>query len=151
MKTLLAALALVIGLAAAPVASAAPADEVRELYGRFLEAQNGRDLARVRAVLLDSPKFLWVSDGMSVWGPDALVERMSLFQKAEVWRVEPDLAAAVAVEINDGAAYLHLPLVLEIGPSAGPDRLRFLVSVLGVEMDEGWRIAALFTTTEKPR
>jgi hypothetical protein len=151
MKALLSALALVIGLSAAPVASATPADEVRALYGRFLEAQNARDLARVRAVLLDSPKFFWVSDGGSVWGPDALVERMSLFQKAEVWRVEPDLAAAVPVEINDGAAYLHLPLVLEIGPAAGPDRLRFLVSLLGVETDEGWRIAALFTTTEKPR
>src|ERR687893_274411 len=72
MKALLSALALVIGLAAAPTASAAPADEVRELYGRFLEAQNARDLARVRSVLLDSPKFLWVSDGMSVWGPGAL-------------------------------------------------------------------------------
>jgi ketosteroid isomerase-like protein len=149
MKALLSALALVIGLAAAPTASAAPADEVRELYGRFLEAQNARDLARVRSVLLDSPKFLWVSDGMSVWGPDALVERMSLFQKAEVWRVEPDLAAAVSVEVGKDAAYLHLPLVLEIGPAADPDRLPFLVSVLGVETGEGWRIAALFTTTAK--
>jgi hypothetical protein len=151
MKALLSAFALVLALATAPAVSAAPADEVRELYARFLEAQNARDLARVRSVLLDSPKFLWVSDGMSVWGPDALVERMSLFQEAEVWRVEPDLAAAVEVPVNDGAAYLHLPLVLEIGPSSGPDRLRFLVSVLGVDTGEGWRIAALFTTAEKTR
>jgi ketosteroid isomerase-like protein len=151
MKALLLILALAVGLATAPAASAAPADDVRELYGRFLEAQNARDLARVRAVLLDSPKFLWVSDGMSVWGPDALVERMSSFQKAEVWRVEPDLAAAVAVEVGDDAAYLHLPLALEIGAAANANRLSFLVSVLGVETGEGWRIAALFTTTEKPR
>ena len=74
---------------------------------------------------------------------------MSQFQKAEVWRVEPDLAAAVAVEVGDAAAYLHLPLVLEIGPSSGPDRLRFLVSVLGVDTAQGWCIAALFTTTAK--
>jgi ketosteroid isomerase-like protein len=151
MRALLSALALVIASCATSPApsSAAPADEVRAIYGQFLAAQNARDLARVRSVLLDSPKFLWVSDGMSVWGPDALLRRMSLFQKAEVWRVEPDLAAAVAVEVDDGAAYLHLPLVLEIGPAAGPDRLRFLVSVLGVETGEGWRIAALFTTTAK--
>jgi ketosteroid isomerase-like protein len=151
MKAVLSVLALLIGLSAAPVTSAAPADEVRALYGRFLEAQNARDFARVRSVLLDSLKFLWVSDGISVWGPDALVKRMSLFQKAEVWRVEPDFAAAVAVEVDGGAAYLHVPLALEIGPAAGPDRLRFLVSVLGVETGKGWRIAALFTTTEKPR
>jgi len=30
-----------------------------------------------------------------------------------------------------------------------PDRLRFLVSVLCVKTPAGWRIAALFTSTEK--
>jgi hypothetical protein len=138
-----------LAAAAASPALADPGGEVRAVYGRFLEAQNARDLARVRQVLLDSPRFLWVSDGKSVWGPDALVERMSLFQKAEVWRVDPDLQRAVAVEIDDRAAYLHLPLVLTIGPAAKPDRLRFLVSVLGVETAQGWRIAALFTTDQK--
>lgn len=135
----------------APTAWAGASEEVRTLYGRFLAAQNARDLARVRSLLLDSPKFLWVSDGMSVWGPDALVERMSLFQQAPVWHVDPDLARAVPVELDGKAAYLHLPLVLTIGPEAAPDRLRFLVSVLGVATPEGWRIAALFTTAEKPR
>jgi hypothetical protein len=46
-------------------------------------------------------------------------------------------------------AYMHLPFVLVIGPEAHPDHLRFLVSMLGVETGSGWRIAALFTTTEK--
>jgi ketosteroid isomerase-like protein len=128
-----------------------PGDDVRDVYARFLAAQNARDLAHVRSVLWDSPKFLWVSDGMSVWGPDALVDRMSQFQKAEVWHVEPDLAKAVPVELSGTTAYLHLPLVLTIGSSANPDRLRFLVSVLGIQTPAGWRIAALFTTTEKPK
>ena len=66
MKALMPALALVAALAAAPAAAVAPTDEVRELYGRFLAAQNARGLARVRSVLLASPRFLWVSDGMSV-------------------------------------------------------------------------------------
>jgi hypothetical protein len=147
MRTAWMAAALMV--AAASPALADPGGEVRAVYGRFLEAQNARDLGRVRQVLLDSPRFLWVSDGMSVWGPDALIARMSLFQKAEAWRVDPDLGKAVAVEVDDRAAYLHLPLVLTIGPAANPDRLRFLVSVLGVETAQGWRIAALFTTNQK--
>jgi hypothetical protein len=53
------------------------------------------------------------------------------------------------VPVRDGVAFLHLPLVLVIGPKANPDRLRFLVSMLGVATPDGWRIAALFTTTEK--
>jgi hypothetical protein len=141
--------AALLAAAVATPALADPGGEVRAVYARFLEAQNARDLGRVRQVLLDSPRFLWVSDGRSVWGPDALVERMSRFQKAEVWRVDPDLAKAVAVEVDDRAAYLHLPLVLTIGPATNPDRLRFLVSVLGVETAQGWRIAALFTTDQK--
>lgn len=143
------ATALLAMTAGAAVAGEAATESVRALYDRFVLAQNAHDLDAVRTMLIASPRFLWVSDGRSVWGPDALVERMSLFQKAPVWRVVPDLEAAVAVPVSDDSAYLHLPLVLEIGPSEGFSQLRFLVSVLGVETDAGWRIAALFTTEDK--
>ena len=89
----------------------------------------------MRPLLLDAPTFLWVSDGQSFWGPDAVLARMASFQGAEVWRVEPDLDRAVAVPVSERVAYLHLPLVLVIGPAAKPDRLRFLVSMLGVETE----------------
>ena len=56
---------------------------------------------------------------------------------------------SVVVDVAAGVAYLHLPLTLVIGAAARPDRLRFLVSLLGVETAQGWRIAALFTTSEK--
>ena len=148
-RSILAAALLAAATCLAAPAMAGPAEEVRALYGRFLAAQNERDLARVRAVLWDSPRFLWVSDGMSVWGAEALLRRMSGFQRAPVWHVDPDLGRAVAVEVDERAAYLHLPLLLTIGSEAKPDRLRFLVSVLGVDTAQGWRIAALFTTTEK--
>jgi hypothetical protein len=142
------ALGLVL-LTTLPAVAADPASEVRSLYERFAAAQNAHDLAAARPLLLDGPQFLWVSDGQSFWGPDAVLTRMASFQQAEVWRVEPDLARAVAVPVRDGVAYLHLPLVLVIGAKAHPDRLRFVVSVLGVETAAGWQIAALFTTTEK--
>lgn len=143
--------ALAFGLACLTTSAlAAPADEARALYGRFAAAQNDRDLARVASLLLDSEKFLWVSDGMTVWGRGATIERMASFQQAEVWRVVPDLDRAVPVEVSRDVAYLHLPLELVIGAAAQPDHLRFLVSALCVRTPDGWRIAALFTTTEKP-
>jgi len=151
MRTIIAGLAFTLAVMTGPEVRASPADEVRTVYGRFLAAQNARDLQQVRSALWNSPEFLWVSDGMSVWGADALVERMGQFQQAGIWHVEPDLAKAVPVELSATTAYLHLPLVLTIGSSAKPDLLRFLVSVLGVQTPEGWRIAALFKTTEKPR
>ena len=141
--------ALMLLLLWAVPALAEDAGEVLALYQRFAAAQNARDLAQVRPLFVDSPRFLWVSDGQSFWGPDAVLARMASFQQAEVWRVEPDLDKATAVPVREGVAFLHLPLVLVIGAKANPDRLRFLVSMLGVATPDGWRIAALFTTTEK--
>jgi ketosteroid isomerase-like protein len=146
---MLARLVALLLILTSPVAAADPAHEVRQLYTRFAAAQNALDLPAVRALLLDAPTFLWVSDGQSFWGPDAVLARMASFQGAQVWRVEPDLAHAVAVPVSADVAYLHLPLVLAIGDAERPDRLRFLVSMLGVATDAGWRIAALFTTTAK--
>jgi ketosteroid isomerase-like protein len=138
-------------LAVAPSgAAASTADDVLALYRTFAAAQNRRDLPAVRQTLWNSPQFLWVSDGMAVWGPDALIKRMQQFQQSEVWKVEPELDKAVPVPLAEGSVMLHVPLTLVIGSTApGPDRLRFLVEVICLNTAEGWRIAALLTTTEK--
>ena len=149
MKPMIVALTLTLSFIAAPALRADTAQDVRAVYEQFAAAQNARDLAKVRTFLIDSPKFLWVSDGMSFWGPDALVNRMAEFQLSEVWYVNPELAKAAIIEVNDGAAYIHMPLTLTIGPKTNPDVIRFLVSILCVKQSEGWRIAALFTTTTK--
>jgi ketosteroid isomerase-like protein len=143
-------LALVMGLAFTPLARAAAADEVLALYNRFASAQNARNLDAVGAQFIDSPDFLWVSDGKSFWGRKATLERMSQFQRAEVWRVEPALDQAKVVEVTDTSAFLHMPLDLVIGDAAKPDRITFLVSILCVKSGSDWKIAALFTTTAKP-
>ena len=138
------------GIFAAAPAFAGTAEDVRATYERFAAAQNAHDLSRVREVLLDSPRFLWVSDGHSVWGREATLKRMASFQDNAVWRVVPALERATVVEVADGAAYYHLPLVLEIGAVKEKfDSLKFLVSVMCVKTPQGWRIAALFTTENK--
>ncbi len=146
MRGIILALALFAEIAAGP-AHADWAEGVRATYDRF--AQNARGLRRVRELLLDSPQFLWVSDGMSVWGRETMLERMASFQEAVVWRVEPDLARAEPVRVSEATAFLNLPLTLVIGSQSSPDRLRFLVSILCVRGVDGWRIAALFTTNAK--
>lgn len=124
-------------------------EEVLDVYGAFAAAQNARDPARIAAFFIDGPDFLWVSDGQSFWGREAAIARMSSFQKAAVWRVVPDLDHARVIEQGEGVALLHMPLILEIGGEAAPDRLRFLVSILFRDAGDGWRIAALLTTTQK--
>lgn len=148
MRRLLALLLLCAALLAGP-ARAAPEHELLATYQRFLAAQNARDLAAVREVLSDDPRFLWVSDGRAYWGREAMLERMGRFQTADVWHVTPHLHRAVPVLLNDSTGFLHLPLTLRIGPAAGPSSIDFLVGVLCVRTAAGWRIAALFTTENK--
>jgi ketosteroid isomerase-like protein len=133
-----------------PAAKADTTAEVIATYNNFAAAQNARDLGRVKELFLDSPSFLWVSDGKSVWGRDAVIARMSKFQTLDVWRVEPLLDRARVVEINGTAAYLHMPLDLYLGANNAVSRTRFLVSVLCTKTVAGWRIAALFTTLDNP-
>jgi ketosteroid isomerase-like protein len=124
--------------------------DVLAVYNAFAAAQNARDPARIKAALLDSPDFLWVSDGKSVWGREALLERMSRFQTLEVWRVEPLLDRARVVEVAADVAYINMPLDLHLGTKSAPTVTRFLVSILCRKTPDGWRIAALFTTLDNP-
>lgn len=142
-------IALAMALTLSGPAFAGPDEEVRALYDSFAAAQNARDLDGVRAVLSDSPDFLWISDGRPVWGRDAMLERMAGFQKAPVWRVEPEYDAARVILLDADTAVYHIPLVLVLGSAENPARLKWLVEVLCQKEAAGWRIAGLFTAQDK--
>jgi ketosteroid isomerase-like protein len=146
MRVMIMAVALLAGLAGQ--AAAGPAEEAQRLYAEFVAAQNANDLARVRGLLLDSPRFLWVTNGLSIWGPDAAIARLARFHANEVWRLDSDQNRARAVEVAPDAAFLHVPVLLTVGPAAKPERYRILISALFADTPAGWRIAALFTTDE---
>ena len=147
MRRLWMAAALLYAMANTP-ALAGPAEEAQRLYAAFVEAQNAHDLQQVRSLLLDSPGFLWVTNGLSVWGPDAAIARLARFHANEIWRIEPANDRARAVEVAPDTAFLHIPLVLIVGSANDPQRYRILISALCAETPQGWRIAALFTTDE---
>ncbi len=150
MKTVLSAI-LIAFFFVVPVdrAFADRQDDIRRTYLDFVDAQNAHDLARIGAFFVDGPKFLWVSDGKSYWGREAVLARMAGFQKAPVWRVEPDISQSTVIPLSADSAILHLPLTLVIGGAEKPDRLRFLVSIAFRQIGGQWRIAALLTTTGK--
>ena len=83
MKWLLTALT-VVGISLASTGARADEADIRATYKDFAAAQNARDLHKIGALLLDSPRFLWVSDGQSVWGREATLARMASFQEAPV-------------------------------------------------------------------
>lgn len=141
-------------LVAAIFTSAVPAvagttEDVLAVYSQFAAAQNTRDVDQIGTFFIDGPEFLWVSDGRSYWGRNDVLARMASFQKAEHWQVVPALDQARVIELDAGVALLHMPLVLEIGAKAAPDKLPFLVSILFRRTGESWKIASLLTTPYK--
>ncbi|POR50804.1 DUF4440 domain-containing protein [Bosea psychrotolerans] len=141
---------LALGLTGLAQAETQTETEIKALYEHFVSAQNARDLPRVRNALWDSPSFVWISDGKPFWGRDALIARMSAFQKAEIWSVMPDRTRARVVEVSPVSAVLYQPLRLTLGPRSNPKTIAFLVNVLCIRTPDGWRVAALYTTEENP-
>lgn len=134
-----------------PAQPVAPLEAARALYARFVAAQNAHDFAAVRATLLDGPGFLWVTNGLSLWGPDAAIARMRGFHGNEVWRIDPAWDRAAGTVVTPETALLHVPLVLTVGRAADPARYRILVTAVTARGADGaWRIAALLTTDENP-
>jgi uncharacterized protein (TIGR02246 family) len=140
---------LALGIALAGPASADPQQDIRDLYTAFVTAQNRHDIDAVRPLLSDRPDFLWISDGRPVWGREAMLARMADFQKAEVWRVEPEFDASQVILLDDDTAVFHLPLLLVLGTRADPARLKWLVEVVCQKEAAGWRIVGLHTAQDK--
>ncbi len=140
---------LALGIALARPAAADPEQEIRDLYAAFVTAQNEHDIDAVRSLLSDRPDFLWISDGRPVWGREAMLARMADFQKAEVWRVEPEYAASQVIRLDEDTAVFHLPLLLVLGTKADPAQLKWLVEVICQKEAAGWRIAGLYTAQDK--
>ncbi len=150
MRNVLAALVLVAAMVTPARSETEVARAVTSLYERFAAAQNARDAEAVRALLWNSPDFVWISDGKAFWGADRMIQRMSAFQRSDIWEVVPDRARARVVEVSPVSAVLFQPLTLTLGPRADPRTIAFLVNVLCVQTPDGWRIAALYTTDENP-
>lgn len=148
-RDLTAAAALVASTRRAIAVQAEIEEEIRRLYGSFLDAQNARNLRGVRRALWNSPDFLWVSDGRPFWGVDALVARLAVFQMSDVWKVEAKVDRSRVVSLAANAAYLAMPLVLTVGSQEKPMQVKWLVGVLCRRKTDGWHIAALFTTEDK--
>ena len=74
-------------------AIAAAEDEVRLTFDHFVTAQNEHDIKAVEGLLLDSPKFLWITRGAAVWGRDAAVNRFASLYYG-TWRLEPEFLSS---------------------------------------------------------
>lgn len=124
-------------------ARAAPDDDIRAAFERFVVAQNAHDGAAVRALLLDSPNFLWITRGTVIWGRDAAMQRFE-GNYAGTWNLKPKSSELKVMLLNDGAAQLYIPILFTIGPAGQPaqESWSFINQTL-VKTADGWKVASI--------
>jgi polar amino acid transport system substrate-binding protein len=131
------------GVQVAPPAALSPEQEVRALFGRFLLAQNGHNLAAVGEQVLDSPRFLWITGGTAVFGREAALKRFeAVFQGT--WHLEPKIDELQVTLLREDVAQLYVPLAFTTGPAGQAGQTsQFLMNQMLVKTEKGWQIASI--------
>jgi ketosteroid isomerase-like protein len=124
-------------------AMAAPEDEVRAAFDRFVAAQNAHDIKAVESLLLGSPNFLWITRGTPVWGHDAALKRFTALYDG-TWRLDPEPSGLKITMIGDGVAQIYVPIIFTIGAAGQPpQQTKFLMNQVLVKTLGGWRVSSI--------
>jgi uncharacterized protein (TIGR02246 family) len=123
--------------------AAAPEDEVKGVFERFVAAQNAHDVREVGALLLDAPHCLWITRGAPIWGHEAALKRFEALYQG-TWRLEPDMSALRVMMLGDTSAQVYVPIVFTIGaPGQAAQTTRFLMNQVLVKTSGGWRVSSI--------
>ena len=124
-------------------AIAAPEDEVRSIFDRFVNAQNAHDLKTVESLLLGSPDFLWITRGAPVWGQDAALKRFASLYEG-TWRLDPEITSLKVILIGENVAQVYVPIMFAIGAAGQPPQAaKFLMNLLLVKTQTGWKVSSI--------
>ena len=143
-RILIVCLALMFAALMTKPTVAAPEDDVRAAFERFVAAQNAHDIKAVETLLLASPDFLWITRGAPVWGHDAALKRFAALYDG-TWRLEPDSASLKLIMIGEGVAQIYVPIVFTIGALGQPAQpTRFLMNFVLINVPNGgWKVSSI--------
>jgi ketosteroid isomerase-like protein len=124
-------------------ASAAPEDEARGTFERFVAAQNAHDVKAVESLLLNSPDFLWITRGTPVWGSDPALKRFATLYDG-TWRLDPEASSLKIMMLGDSAAQIYVPIMFTIGAAGqAAQPTRFLMNLVLFKTPGGWRVSSI--------
>ncbi len=124
-------------------AAAAPDDEVRVTFERFVAAQNTHDVKAVELLLLNSPDFLWITRGTPVWGSNPALKRFAALYEG-TWRLDPEASSLKIMMLGDSAAQIYVPIMFTIGAAGqAAQPTRFLMNLVLIKTPGGWRVSSI--------
>jgi ketosteroid isomerase-like protein len=150
-RRLIACVAMTLVCLVTRAAVAAPEDEVRAAFDRFVAAQNAHDIKQAESLLLASADFLWITRGAPVWGSEAAIKRFAVLYQG-TWQLDPETAGLKITMVGDGVAQLYVPIMFTIGaPGQPPQRTKFLMNQVLVKTPGGWKVSRLLPIMAAPQ
>ena len=142
-RRMMAYIALLLISLVANAASAAPEDEVRATFERFVATQNAHDVKALEYLLLNSPDFLWITRGTAVWGSDSALKRFTALYEG-TWRLDPEASSLRITMLGDRVAQIYVPIIFTIGaPGQSAQATQFLMNQVLVKMPDGWKVSSI--------
>jgi ketosteroid isomerase-like protein len=117
---------------------AAPRDEIRGAFSKFVAAQNAHDAKAVGNSLDDSAEFLWLTPGTVIRGRDATLARFrELFKGA--WHIDPDWPTFRIVMLDVSTAEIFVDVSSTGGGTPRATRMNQIL----VNTAHGWRVLTI--------
>ncbi|GGC75802.1 hypothetical protein GCM10011396_23770 [Undibacterium terreum] len=128
--------------------AATPQEEASAFFLKFAAAQNAHDIAAVRALLWDSPDFLWVTRGVQIRGAKAALDNFSSYYSG-TWQLEPEMDKLSVRALTADTMQILVPVVFTRGnPGQTPQKAKFLISQTLIRAADGWHVATILPVAD---
>jgi hypothetical protein len=118
-------------------------DDPMSTFDQFIRAQNEHDLVALNNLLIDSPDFLWITKGQTVWGKDQALKRFENLYKG-TWKLEPDKSNLKILVLAKNSRHIYVPITFLIGEAGQePKQSKFLMNLILVNNSGTWKVSAI--------
>jgi len=110
---------------------------------QFIEAQNQHDLTALDKLFDDSPDFIWVTKGQTIWGKASALKKFEYLYKG-TWSLEPDNSKLKIITLDKSSRHIYVPITFLIGdPGQEPKQIKFLMNMILVKKSGTWKVSAI--------
>jgi hypothetical protein len=118
-------------------------DDPMAAFEQFIKAQNQHDLTTLNNLLDDSPDFLWITKGQTIWGKEASLKRFESLYKG-TWTLEPDRSNLKIITLDKHSRHIYVPITFSIGePGQEPKHVKFFMNMILINKSGTWKVSAI--------
>ena len=118
-------------------------DDPITLFEQFIKAQNQHNLTALNNLLVDSPDFIWITKGQTIWGKESALKKFENLYKG-TWNLEPDKSNLKIIILDKKTRHIYVPITFTIGElGQEPKQIKFLMNMIIVKKSGRWKVSAI--------